>query len=108
MFIVSMYNWAKGINGCPNYQSMGNRAIDYTTVAATASDLHQYLAPYAGCAIAEHWMYQGKDVLVVYDDLSKHAVAYRAIGLLVAAHRAARLSRAIPYLHSRLLNVPPV
>jgi F-type H+-transporting ATPase subunit alpha len=83
-------------------------AIDYTTVvAATASDPAslQYLAPYAGCAIAEHWMYQGKDVLVVYDDLSKHAVAYRAISLLL---RRPPGREAFPgdifYLHSRLLE----
>ena len=63
-----------------------NDAMDYTiVVAATASDPAplQYIAPYAGTALAEYFMYQGKDVLIVYDDLSKHAVAYRAISLLL-------------------------
>ena len=63
-----------------------NDALDYTiVVAATASDPAplQYIAPYAGTALAEYFMYQGKDVLIVYDDLSKHAVAYRAISLLL-------------------------
>lgn len=83
-------------------------AMDYTTVVlATASDSAplQCFAPYAGCAIAEEWMYQGKDVLVVYDDLSKHAVAYRAISLLL---RRPPGREAYPgdifYLHSRLLE----
>ncbi len=83
-------------------------AMDYTTVVlATASDPAplQYMAPYAGCAIAEEWMYKGKDVLVVYDDLSKHAVAYRAISLLL---RRPPGREAYPgdvfYLHSRLLE----
>ena len=61
-------------------------AMDYTTiVAATASEMAplQYLAPYAGCAIGEEWMEQGKDVLIIYDDLSKHAVAYRTMSLLL-------------------------
>ena len=60
--------------------------MDYSiVVSASASDLAslQYIAPYAGTAIAEHFMHQGKDVLIVYDDLSKHAVAYRAISLLL-------------------------
>ena len=68
-------------------------AMDYTTVvAATASELAplQYIAPYSGCAIGEEWMEQGKDVLIVYDDLSKHAAAYRTLSLLL--ERAARLS----------------
>jgi F-type H+-transporting ATPase subunit alpha len=83
-------------------------AMDYTTVViATASDSAplQYIAPYAGCAIGEEWMYRGKDVLVVYDDLSKHAVAYRAISLLL---RRPPGREAYPgdifYLHSRLLE----
>jgi F-type H+-transporting ATPase subunit alpha len=83
-------------------------AMAYTTVVlATASDPAplQYIAPYAGCAIAEEWMYKGKDVLIVYDDLSKHAVAYRAISLLL---RRPPGREAYPgdvfYLHSRLLE----
>ena len=65
-------------------------AMDYTTIiVATASDMPamQYLAPYAACSIAEEFMSQGKDVLVVYDDLSKHAVAYRTISLLSTGRR---------------------
>ena len=83
-------------------------AMDYTiVVSATASELApmQYIAPYAGCAIGEHFMNQGKDVLVIYDDLSKHAVAYRAISLLI---RRPPGREAYPgdvfYLHSRLLE----
>ncbi|HHV51305.1 MAG TPA: F0F1 ATP synthase subunit alpha [Candidatus Avimonas sp.] len=83
-------------------------AMEYTTVVvATASDSAplQYLAPYAGCAIAEEWMYKGRDVLIIYDDLSKHAVAYRAISLLL---RRPPGREAYPgdvfYLHSRLLE----
>ena len=83
-------------------------AMDYTiVVSATASELApmQYIAPYAGCTIGEHFMYQGKDVLVIYDDLSKHAVAYRAISLLI---RRPPGREAYPgdvfYLHSRLLE----
>ncbi len=83
-------------------------AMAYTTVVlATASESAplQYIAPYAGCAIAEEWMYKGKDVLVVYDDLSKHAVAYRAISLLLGRPPG---REAYPgdvfYLHSRLLE----
>ena len=75
-------------------------AMDYTTiVASTASELAplQYIAPYAGCAIGEEWMERGEDVLVVYDDLSKHATAYRTLSLLLRRppgllERAARLS----------------
>lgn len=85
-----------------------NGAMDYSiVVSASASDLAslQYIAPYAGTAIAEHFMYQGKDVLVVYDDLSKHAVAYRAISLLLERPPG---REAYPgdvfYLHSRLLE----
>ena len=83
-------------------------AMDYTiVVSATASELApmQYVAPYAGCTMGEHFMYQGKDVLVIYDDLSKHAVAYRAISLLI---RRPPGREAYPgdvfYLHSRLLE----
>ncbi|MGM9960756.1 MAG: F0F1 ATP synthase subunit alpha [Allobaculum sp.] len=83
-------------------------AMDYTTVVvSTASEAAplQYLAPYSGCAIGEEWMEQGKDVLIVYDDLSKHAVAYRAMALLL---RRPPGREAYPgdvfYLHSRLLE----
>ncbi len=83
-------------------------AMSYTTVVvSTASDPAplQYIAPYAGCTIGEEWMSQGKDVLVVYDDLSKHAVAYRALSLLL---RRPPGREAYPgdifYLHSRLLE----
>ena len=83
-------------------------AMDYTiVVSATASELApmQYIAPYAGCTMGEYFMAQGKDVLVIYDDLSKHAVAYRAISLLI---RRPPGREAYPgdvfYLHSRLLE----
>ena len=83
-------------------------AMDYSiVVSSTASDSAtlQYIAPYAGTAIAEHFMHQGKDVLIVYDDLSKHAVAYRAISLLLDRPPG---REAYPgdvfYLHSRLLE----
>ena len=83
-------------------------AMDYTiVVSATASELApmQYIAPYAGCSMGEYFMYQGRDVLVIYDDLSKHAVAYRAISLLI---RRPPGREAYPgdvfYLHSRLLE----
>ena len=83
-------------------------AMDYTVVvAATASELAplQYIAPYAGCAIGEEWMEQGKDVLIVYDDLTKHAAAYRTLSLLL---RRPPGREAYPgdvfYLHSRLLE----
>lgn len=85
-----------------------NDAMDYTIiVSATASDMAplQYIAPYAGCAMGEEFMYQGKDVLIIYDDLSKHAVAYRAMSLLL---RRPPGREAYPgdvfYLHSRLLE----
>ncbi len=85
-----------------------NGAMDYTIiVSATASDPAplQYIAPYAGTALAEYFMYSGKDVLIVYDDLSKHAVAYRAISLLLERSPG---REAYPgdvfYLHSRLLE----
>lgn len=83
-------------------------AMDYTVVlAATAADsaAMQYLAPYAGTAMAEYFMHQGKDVLIIYDDLSKHAVAYRSISLLLERFPG---REAYPgdvfYLHSRLLE----
>ena len=83
-------------------------AMDYTTVvAATASELAplQYIAPYSGCAIGEDWMENGEDVLVVYDDLSKHAAAYRTLSLLLKRPPG---REAYPgdvfYLHSRLLE----
>ena len=85
-----------------------NGAMDYTCiVAATASESAplQYIAPYAGCSIGEYFRHKGKDVLVIYDDLSKHAVAYRALSLLL--HRPPG-REAYPgdvfYLHSRLLE----
>ena len=85
-----------------------NGAMDYTiVVAATASEASplQYIAPYSGCAIGEYFMYKGKDVLIIYDDLSKHAVAYRALSLLI---RRPPGREAYPgdvfYLHSRLLE----
>ncbi len=83
-------------------------AMDYTiVVSATASELAplQYIAPYSGCAMGEYFMAQGRDVLIVYDDLSKHAVAYRALSLLI---RRPPGREAYPgdvfYLHSRLLE----
>ena len=83
-------------------------AMDYTiVVSSTAAEMApmQYIAPYAGCAMGEYFMAQGKDVLVVYDDLSKHAVAYRALSLLI---RRPPGREAYPgdvfYLHSRLLE----
>ena len=85
-----------------------NGAMNYTIgVAATASESSpmQYIAPYAGCAMGEYFMNQGKDVLIIYDDLSKHAVAYRALSLLI---RRPPGREAYPgdvfYLHSRLLE----
>ncbi len=83
-------------------------AMEYTiVVSATASELApmQYIAPYSGCTMGEYFMHQGKDVLIIYDDLSKHAVAYRAISLLI---RRPPGREAYPgdvfYLHSRLLE----
>ena len=85
-----------------------NDAMDYSVVlSATASDSAslQYIAPYAGTALAEYFMYKGKDVLIIYDDLSKHAVAYRALSLLLERSPG---REAYPgdvfYLHSRLLE----
>ncbi|MCD8383210.1 MAG: F0F1 ATP synthase subunit alpha [Clostridiales bacterium] len=83
-------------------------AMDYTIVvnaSASASASLQYIAPYAGCALGEYFMYQGRDVLIVYDDLSKHAIAYRALSLLLERSPG---REAYPgdvfYLHSRLLE----
>ena len=85
-----------------------NGAMDYTiVVAATASEASplQYIVQYTGCAMGEYFMYQGKDVLIIYDDQSKHAVAYRALSLLI---RRPPGREAFPgdvyYLHSRLLD----
>ena len=85
-----------------------NEALSYTTiVCSSASELAslQYIAPYAGCAIGEYWMEKGEDVLIVYDDLSKHAIAYRTLSLLL---RRPPGREAYPgdvfYLHSRLLE----
>ncbi|MBR2791895.1 MAG: F0F1 ATP synthase subunit alpha, partial [Erysipelotrichaceae bacterium] len=85
-----------------------NDALSYTTiVCSSASELAslQYIAPYAGCAIGEYWMEKGEDVLIVYDDLSKHAIAYRTLSLLL---RRPPGREAYPgdvfYLHSRLLE----
>lgn len=82
--------------------------MDYTTVvAATASELAplQYIAPYSGCAMGEEWMENGKDVLIIYDDLSKHATAYRTLSLLLKRPPG---REAYPgdvfYLHSKLLE----
>ena len=89
-------------------QLRSSGALPYTIiVSATASDLAplQYIAPYSGCAMGEYFMEQGKDVLIIYDDLSKHAVAYRALSLLL---KRAPGREAYPgdvfYLHSRLLE----
>ena len=83
-------------------------AMDYTLIVASTAEQSstiQYIAPYAACAMAEHFMRQGKDVLIIYDDLSKHAVAYRAVSLLL---KRAPGREAYPgdvfYLHSRLLE----
>lgn len=83
-------------------------ALDYTTIVSSpASDPAplQYIAPYAGCAVAEYFMYHGRDVLIIYDDLSKHAVAYRTLSLLLQRSPG---REAYPgdvfYLHSRLLE----
>ena len=88
-----------------------NNALNYTTiVCSSASELAslQYIAPYAGCAIGEYWMERGEDVLIVYDDLSKHAIAYRTLSLLL---RRPPGREAYPgdvfYLHSRLLKEAP-
>ncbi|MCI9241823.1 MAG: F0F1 ATP synthase subunit alpha [Lawsonibacter sp.] len=83
-------------------------AMEYTTIIsapASASATLQYIAPYAGCALGEYFMYQGRDVLIVYDDLSKHAIAYRTLSLLLERSPG---REAYPgdvfYLHSRLLE----
>ena len=83
-------------------------AMDYTTiVAATASELAplQYIAPYSGCAIGEEWMENGEDVLIIYDDLSKHATAYRTLSLLLKRPPGREAYHGdVFYLHSRLLE----
>lgn len=83
-------------------------AMSYTTVVVSTADQPaplQYIAPYTGCAIAEEFMYQGKDVLIVYDDLSKHAVAYRTISLLLKRPSGREAYPGdIFYIHSRLLE----
>lgn len=91
---------------CQNLKQRG--AMDYTTViCATASESApmQYIAPYAGCSLGEYFMHKGKDVLIIYDDLSKHAIAYRALSLLLERSPG---REAYPgdvfYLHSRLLE----
>ena len=94
---------AKMVNTLSQYGAM-----DYTIVLSSAASEPaplQYIAPYSGTALAEYFMYQGKDVLIVYDDLSKHAVAYRALSLLLERSPG---REAYPgdvfYLHSRLLE----
>jgi len=91
------------VNTLTEYDAMRYTTVVVAGAAETAS--MQYLAPYSGCAIAEQWMEQGRDVLVVYDDLSKHAVAYRTMSLLL---RRPPGREAYPgdvfYLHSRLLE----
>lgn len=91
---------------CQNLKQRG--AMEYTTViCATASESApmQYIAPYAGCSLGEYFMHKGKDVLIIYDDLSKHAIAYRALSLLLERSPG---REAYPgdvfYLHSRLLE----
>ena len=83
-------------------------AMDYTVIvnaSASESAPQQYLAPYAGCAIGEEWMEQGKDVLIIYDDLSKHAVAYRTMSLLLRRPPGREAYQGdVFYLHSRLLE----
>ena len=99
---------SEGFYGCIVNELEEFGAMSYTTVvAATASELAplQYIAPYSGCAIGEEWMENGQDVLIVYDDLSKHAAAYRTLSLLL---KRAPGREAYPgdvfYLHSRLLE----
>ena len=82
-------------------------AMSYTiVVSATASELSplQYIAPYSGCAMGEYFMHQGKHVLIIYDDLSKHAVAYRALSLLIRRPGREAYPGDVFYLHSRLLE----
>ena len=104
-----LLDWAEGLDDCAAGAHAGaGGAMEHTVVVgSTASDsaAMQYIAPYAACAIAEHFMYEGRDALVIYDDLSKHAVAYRAMSLLL---RRPPGREAYPgdvfYLHSRLLE----
>ncbi len=84
-------------------------ALDYTTVVAVSPSeaaALRWLAPFAGCAMAEELMYEGKDVLIVYDDLTKHAQSYREMSLLLRrpARAAKRIHGDVFYLHSRLLE----
>lgn len=85
-----------------------HNALDYTVVLASTASMSApllYIAPYVGCAIGEHWLEQGKDVLIVYDDLSKHAVSYRALSLLLKRSPGREAYPGdIFYLHSRLLE----
>ena len=94
---------AKIVNTLEKYDAMDYSIVLSSTASEPAS--LQYIAPYAGTALAEYFMHQGKDVLIVYDDLSKHAVAYRAISLLLERSPG---REAYPgdvfYLHSRLLE----
>ena len=102
-------HWPEGIHGSQYREALEEfGAMDYTTiVVSTASDLAplQYIAPYSGCAIGEEWMERGEDVLVIYDDLTKHAAAYRTLSLLLKRPPG---REAYPgdvfYLHSRLLE----
>lgn len=89
-------------------------ALDYTVIVSSPADdpaSLQYIAPYAGCAIAEYFMYRGRDALVVYDDLSKHAVAYRTLSLLLERAPGVKLtpemySICIPVFWSVRLSFP--
>jgi len=85
-----------------------NDALDYTIIVeanAKEMPLYQFLAPYAGCAIGEYFMSQGKDVLIIYDDLSKHAIAYRELSLLLKRPPGREAYPGdIFYIHSRLLE----
>lgn len=102
-------NWTKNSSVAAIVEKLKKfGCMEYTTVVnASASELSPllYIAPYSGMAMAEEWMYQGKDVLIVFDDLYKHAIAYRTLSLLL---RRSPGREAFPgdifYLHSRLLE----